>query len=47
MMEAKKHFKLFKKGKQWCCMAIATMTVALGVAAFNHGCCFHKHGSSK
>lgn len=31
-MEAKKHFKLFKAGKKWCTMAIATLAVAAGIA---------------
>lgn len=31
-MEAKKHFKLFKAGKMWCTMAIATLAVATGTA---------------
>lgn len=31
-MEEKKHFKLFKAGKRWCTMAIATLAVAAGTA---------------
>lgn len=31
-MEEKKHFKLFKAGKKWCTMAIATLAVAAGTA---------------
>lgn len=31
-MESKKHFKLYKSGKQWCAMAIATTMAAIGVA---------------
>lgn len=30
-MEFKKHFKLYKSGKQWCCAAIATVAVATGL----------------
>lgn len=30
-MECKKHFKLYKSGKQWCCAAIATVAVATGL----------------
>lgn len=30
-MECKKHFKLYKSGKQWCCAAIATVAVAAGL----------------
>lgn len=32
-MEEKKHFKLFKAGKKWCTMAIATVAVAAGLTA--------------
>lgn len=32
-MEEKKHFKLFKAGKKWCTMAIATFAVAAGLTA--------------
>lgn len=31
-MESKKHFKLYKSGKQWCAMAIATAMATIGVA---------------
>lgn len=31
-MEEKKHFKLFKAGKKWCTMAIATLAVVAGTA---------------
>lgn len=31
-MEEKKHFKLFKAGKKWCTMAIATLAVVTGTA---------------
>ena len=31
-MEEQKHYKMFKKGKNWCYMAIATVAVALGVS---------------
>lgn len=31
-MEEKKYFKLFKAGKKWCTMAIATLAVAAGTA---------------
>ncbi len=31
-MEEKKHFKLFKDGKKWCTMAIATLAVVAGTA---------------
>ncbi|QBE61419.1 hypothetical protein EWF21_06955, partial [Limosilactobacillus fermentum] len=27
-MEVSKHFKMYKKGKKWCTMAIATAAVA-------------------
>ena len=30
-MECKKHFKLYKSGKQWCCAAIATVAIATGL----------------
>lgn len=30
-MECKKHFKLYKSGKQWCCAAIATVAVAMSL----------------
>lgn len=30
-MECKKHFKLYKSGKQWCCAAITTVAVATGL----------------
>lgn len=31
-MEEQKHYKMFKKGKHWCYMAIATVAVAFGVS---------------
>lgn len=31
-MESKKHFKLYKSGKQWCAMAIATTMAVIGIA---------------
>ena len=31
-MEEQKHYKMFKKGKNWCYMAIATVAVAFGVS---------------
>ena len=31
-MEVKKHFKLFKAGKNWCVMAITVAAVATGTA---------------
>lgn len=31
-MQEKKHFKLFKAGKKWCTMAIATIAVVAGLA---------------
>lgn len=34
-MEEKKHFKLFKAGKKWCTMAIATVAVAAGLTAIS------------
>lgn len=30
-MDSKKHFKLYKAGKQWCVAAIATLAVATGM----------------
>lgn len=30
-MEYKKHFKLYKSGKKWCCAAIVTATVTTGI----------------
>ncbi len=30
-----KHYKMFKKGKNWCCMAIATLSVALGALSIS------------
>lgn len=36
-MEEKKHFKLFKAGKKWCTMAIATVAVAAGLTAMATG----------
>ena len=29
-MEVIKHFKMYKKGKKWCTMALATAAVTLG-----------------
>lgn len=34
-MEAKKHFKLYKAGKQWCVATIATLAVATGMMVGN------------
>ena len=31
-MEAKKHFKLYKSGKQWMSMAIAIASTAIGIS---------------
>ncbi len=31
-MEEQKHYKMFKKGKNWCYMAIATVAIAFGVS---------------
>ena len=31
-MEIKKHFKLYKDGKKWCCAAIATTVLGIGLA---------------
>lgn len=31
-MESKKHFKLYKSGKKWCCMALTTAAAVIGVA---------------
>lgn len=31
-METKRHYKLYKKGKLWCCSAIVLATVAVGLA---------------
>ena len=31
----KKHYKMFKKGKNWCCMAIATLSVAVGALSIS------------
>ncbi|AXX74867.1 N-acetylmuramoyl-L-alanine amidase [Limosilactobacillus reuteri] len=33
-MSVHKHYKMFKKGKKWCYMAIATLSVAVGVMSF-------------
>lgn len=30
-MEIKKHYKLYKDGKQWCCMALAAVAVSAGL----------------
>ena len=30
-MDMKKHFKLYKSGKNWCVMAIATLGITLGL----------------
>ncbi|MCB8642846.1 KxYKxGKxW signal peptide domain-containing protein, partial [Holdemanella sp. DFI.5.55] len=29
-MDVRKHYKMFKKGKKWCCMALTTVAVAAG-----------------
>lgn len=34
-MEAKKHFKLYKDGKRWCCAAITTFALGLGLTFMN------------
>ena len=34
-MSVYKHYKMFKKGKNWCCMAIATLSVAVGVLSLS------------
>ena len=34
-MEFKKHFKLYKSGKQWCIAAVVTFTATLGLVAGN------------
>ena len=34
-MSVYKHYKMFKKGKNWCCMAIATLSVALGALSIS------------
>ena len=31
-MESKSHYKLYKKGKIWCAMAIATVALGIGMA---------------
>ena len=31
----KKHYKMFKKGKNWCCMAIATLSVVVGTLSIS------------
>ena len=31
----KQHYKMFKKGKNWCCMAIATLSVAVGALSIS------------
>ena len=30
-MECKKHFKLYKSGKQWCCAAVVTLAITTGL----------------
>ena len=34
-MSVYKHYKMFKKGKNWCCMAIATLSVAVGALSLS------------
>ena len=34
-MEIKKHYKLYKNGKQWCCMALAAAAVSVGLMLGN------------
>ena len=34
-MSVYKHYKMFKKGKNWCCMAIATLSVAVGALSIS------------
>ncbi len=34
-MSVYKHYKMFKKGKNWCCMAIATLSVAVGTLSIS------------
>ncbi|MCC4480161.1 KxYKxGKxW signal peptide domain-containing protein, partial [Limosilactobacillus reuteri] len=34
-MEIKKHYKLYKNGKQWCCMALAVAAVSAGLVLGN------------
>ncbi|MCD7123557.1 KxYKxGKxW signal peptide domain-containing protein [Limosilactobacillus caviae] len=34
-MEIKKHYKLYKDGKQWCCMALAAAAVSAGLMLGN------------
>ncbi len=34
-MSVYKHYKMFKKGKNWCCMAIATLSVAMGALSIS------------
>ena len=29
-MDVRKHYKMFKKGKKWCCMALTAVAVATG-----------------
>ncbi|WP_295731879.1 KxYKxGKxW signal peptide domain-containing protein, partial [uncultured Limosilactobacillus sp.] len=31
-MEVRKHYKMYKKGKTWCYMALATIAAATGMA---------------
>lgn len=35
-MSIKKHYKLYKAGKQWCTAAIATMALFSGTLFFTH-----------
>ncbi|WP_323079490.1 KxYKxGKxW signal peptide domain-containing protein, partial [Limosilactobacillus reuteri] len=34
-MSVYKHYKMFKKGKNWCYMAIATLSVAVGTLSIS------------
>ncbi|WP_191980697.1 KxYKxGKxW signal peptide domain-containing protein, partial [Limosilactobacillus reuteri] len=36
-MSIHKHYKMYKKGKNWCYMAIATLVVAVGALSVSQG----------
>ena len=45
-MSVHKHYKMFKKGKNWCYMAIATLSVAVGVLSFTQKVSADTNGSN-
>ncbi|MCC4405120.1 KxYKxGKxW signal peptide domain-containing protein, partial [Limosilactobacillus reuteri] len=45
-MSVHKHCKMFKKGKNWCYMAIATLSVAVGVLSFTQKVSADTNGSN-